>query len=71
MKQLTLQFDPQPKDLTSITVDLCCRECDAETTMSRIDANGFGWADFVYEKSLSWTWYDFSAVCPRCRGMCK
>lgn len=65
MKQLTLQLSPQPRE--PITVDLCCRECDAETTMSRINAAGFGWSDFVYERNVAWTWYDFSAVCPRCR----
>lgn len=66
-QQQTLPFEPQ--DMQSVTVDLCCRECDAETTMTRIDATGFGWSGFVYERNLSWTWYDFSAICPRCSKM--
>lgn len=67
--QLSLPFDPL--DMQSITVDLCCRDCDAETTMTRIDATGLGWGEFVYERNLSWTWYDFSGLCPRCRGIVK
>jgi hypothetical protein len=66
-QQQTLPFEPL--DMQGVTVDLCCRECDAETTMTRIDASSIGWSVFVYEKNLSWTWYDFSAICPRCRGM--
>jgi len=68
-KQQTLPF--QPLDMQSITVSLCCRECDAEATMTRIDATGLGWNDFVFERNSKWAWFDFSGICPRCRGIVK
>lgn len=67
--QLDLFDKPQP--VSNLTQTICCRECDAEVTATRIDASQSGWRDFVFERNSEWTWFDFSAVCPLCNDDSK
>jgi hypothetical protein len=59
-------FDfPEAIERTTI-VSACCRNCDMEADGRRINLYAVGWSDFVWERDLQWTWFDFSAVCPNC-----
>jgi len=68
VRQKNLHFSPEHRESTRVT--LCCRNCDREREMTRLDAISLGWTDLIRmnENRDSWAWFEFLGVCDKCNA---